>query len=241
MRGKFLFILLLNISLALAKIVTIEHSEETQIVEVSKTDINRIVCPVEITSVIYSKEKDIEIKREGRNLFVKFLVRQIIDPNTGQVKNTILDIPRDLYVECGGKIFSLILIPKEVPPTTIILKADFSDLKKAYEFEKSFTEYEKMLVELIKKAYFETPPDGYKVKVKNTLVEEFKELSLILSKVYEGATVSIEEYLIIAREDVELFEEMFIPYLKHPLAITIVKPKLKAGEQTRMIVVRKRL
>jgi len=240
MPGQLLFILLLSISLALAKIVTIEYSQETQIVEVSKTDINRIVCPVEITTVIYSKEKDIEVKREGRNLFVKFLVRQITDPNTGHVKNVILDIPRDIYIECAGKIFSFILIPKEIPPTTIVLKADWADLKKAYDFEKSFSEYERMIVELIKKAYFEIPPDGYKVRVKNTLVKEFKELSLILSKVYEGATVAVEEYLIIARENIELFEEMFIPYLKEPLAIAIVKPKLKEGEQTRMLVIRRR-
>jgi len=240
MREKLLFTLLLSVSIALAKVVIVEHSEDVQIVEVSKTNINRIVCPVEITTVIYSKEKDIEVKREGRNLFIKFLVRQIIDPNTGRVENVILDVPRDVYVECGGKIFSLILVPKEIPPVTVVLRADVADIRKAHGFEKSFSEYEKLMIELIKKAYFEVPPEGYKVKVKNELAKEFKELSLILSKVYEGAQLAVEEYVIIARENIELFEEMFIPYLREPLAIAIVKPKLKGGEQTRMLVVRRR-
>jgi len=238
MRVSLIFTLLSSI--VFGRIITVEYSPDVQFVEVSKNDINRIVCPTKITGVVYSKEKEIEIKREGRNAFVKFLPRQIIDPTTGRIIRRVSSFPRTVYVECGGQIFSLVLIPKDVPPTIIILKTHAADIEKAYAYEKEQREYEKLITDLIKRAYFENPPEGYMTIVENTLVKEFKELTLILSKRYRGVAYEVEEYLIIARQPIELYEEMFIPYLKNPVAISIEKPKLAEGEQTRMFVVRRR-
>lgn len=203
-------------------------------VEVSLTDINRIVCPYEITGVVYSKEKSMEVKRKGRNAWVKIL------PIKKGEKIEYPSYPREVYVECGGLVFSLILLPKKVPATTVVLRVPHEDTARAREFEEKMGSYEKLILSLIRHAYRETPPPGYRVREENRKVKEFKELDLYLLRTYEGSRYVVEEYLITAREDVHLTEGSFVPHIRFPVALSIVKPKLKAGESTRMIAVRLR-
>ena len=40
----------------------------------SNSDINRVICPVDIKDVIYSEEKGLTVNLSGKNAFVKFLV-----------------------------------------------------------------------------------------------------------------------------------------------------------------------
>ncbi|MFN3265191.1 MAG: type-F conjugative transfer system secretin TraK, partial [Aquificaceae bacterium] len=85
----------------------------------------------------------------------------------------------------------------------------------------------------------EEVPEGYEVKLINKPYRSFEELDMILYRVYEGSMYSVEEYVLQAKTDLELWEGQFIPYLKQPLAIAIVQPVLKKGQTTRLIVVRK--
>ncbi len=203
-------------------------------VEISLTDINRIVCGSEITGVVYSKEKSIEIKRKGRNAWVKIL------PTRKGEKIKYPSYPREVYVECGGKVFSLILLPKKMPATTIVLKVPYEDRKVAREFEKKANSYEALVLSLIKHAYREEPPPGYRAKEVNRKVREFQELDLYLLKRYEGDRYLVEEYLITAKKKVHLNEGAFVPYLRYSVALSIVKPSLNKGESTRLLVVRLR-
>lgn len=214
--------------------VQVVEGEGYQFVEISLTDVNRVVCSSEITSVVYSKEKNIEVKRDGRNAWVKIL--PIKEGNTLKYSSE----PRELYVECGGKVFSLILVPKRIPATTVVLKVPYEDKEKAREFEAKASSYERLITSLITHAYKEEPPSGYKVKEINEKVRGFQEIDLYLRKVYEGDKFLVEEYLIVAKKEVYLDEGAFIPYVRYPVALSIVKPSLKAGESTRMFVVRLR-
>jgi hypothetical protein len=211
----------------------VEFSHGWNVVYVSMGDVNRIVCEKgDVSTVVYSQEKEMQVKTEGRNVFVKLVPKE-----EGDGKKVISDYPRELYVECAGEVFQLLLYPKSIPATTIYLKLPYKkDTTKARAFEKA-SSFEEMIGKIIKSIYLEEIPDGYEVELVNKTVGSFKELDLVLYKRYTGDRFVVEEYLITAKLNLELSEASFLPYLKNPSAISIVKPILKEGETTRMFVV----
>jgi len=215
-------------------------STNSAVVKVSLTNMNRIVCNGEITTYAYSKEKLIEVLKSGNSLYVKFLPVKEWNPKLGREELVYRDYPRDLFVECGGKTFSLVLLPeKGLPPQEIYLQLPYKgDRKEARSFETSFP-YEATLMKLIKYAYKDQIPPGYEVKFIGKPYKEFKELSLYLNKVYIGDSFKVAEFVITAKKDLTLYEGMFVPFLPNALAIAIEKPILKQGEMTRLFVVEK--
>lgn len=211
--------------------IEVIEGEGWQYVKVSLTDINRIMCPVEVGGVIFSREKEVEVKTSGRSVFVKFLPKTFPDGRT-----EISDIPRELYVECGEKTFQLILLPERIPAKVVVLKLPYKDKEKAKLLETA-KPYEDTILSLIKNVYQEEVPDGYEVHMKNELFKKFAELDMFLYREYIGMKYRVREYILNANMDLELWEGQFIPYLENPLAIAIVKPILKKGESTRLIAV----
>jgi len=214
----------------------VEFSHGWKPVVVSQGDVNRIVCTVgDVKSVVYSQEKELQVKVDGRNVYVKFVPKE----EGGKMK--VADFAREIYIECGGEVFQLLLYPKSIPATTTYLKLPYRpDKSKAQQLEKA-SEYEKVIAELIKSVYMEEVPEGYELKLVNQTVRRFAELDLILYRQYVGDKYVVEEYIINSKMDLTLHEGAFLPYLKAPLAISIVKPLLKEGESTRMIVVARNL
>lgn len=204
-----------------------------QFATVSLTDISRVHCGSGISNLVYSKEKNIEIKSTGKDAYIKILPKGVGD-KLEYSKN-----PREVYFECGPKTYSLVLVPKDIPAQTILLKIDSADVEKASEFEKKDS-YQSTLMELIKRGYTETPPDGYEV-VRGDQTNNFKELKLSLEKKYIGSKYIIYEYIIEAKTDIDhrnpLQASVFTEYLTKPLVVSIVKHTLIKGEKTRMIVV----
>lgn len=231
----FLLVLLVPGAVIADNNVTVVKSTDGYVfVDISLKDISRIQCPEEIKSTAYSKEKAIEIKTAGRSAFVKLL------PKKDPVKQTLIyeDIPRELFVECGGEVYSLVLVPKDIPSQTIVLYSGFSNIKKAKDFESNL--YEKTITDLIRAAYLEIPPEGYRIKHMR-LVKNFKEIELIASSSYEGFGFEVMTYLITAKSDIELDERAFLEVLDgDTVAVAILKPVLKGGESTRLFVVRRR-
>jgi hypothetical protein len=210
----------------------VEFSHGWNVVYISMGDVNRIVCERgNVSTVVYSQEKEMQVKTEGRNVFVKLVPRE-----EGNGKKVISDYPRELYVECAGEFFQLLLYPKSIPATTIYLKLPYRrDTAKARAFESS--SFEDTIGRLIKAAYLEEIPDGYDVEFVNRPAGSFRELDMVLYRRYTGYRFVVEEYLITAKLNLELSEASFLPYLKNPVAISIVKPILREGETTRMFVV----
>jgi uncharacterized protein YrzB (UPF0473 family) len=211
----------------------VEFSHGWNMAYVSMGDVNRIVCEKgEIAIVVYSQEKEMQVKTEGQNVFVKLVPKEEDDG-----KRVISDYPRELYVECGGEVFQLLLYPKSIPATTIYLKLPYKkDTTKARTFERA-SPFEETIAKLIKASYLEEIPDGYDVEMVNRTAGSFRELELVLYRRYTGDRFVVEEYLITAKLNLELSEASFLPYLKNPVAVSIVKPVLKEGETTRMFVV----
>lgn len=213
----------------------VETPEETVPIKVSLKDVNRIVCvggKIEFTA--YSKEKRIEVKKEGKNAFVKIV------PKIKGGKLVYEKVPRELYVGCVGRTFALLLIPKDIPAKTVYLKPPYEDNKRAREYEKeeSYLAYVKKVFGDI---YREAIPPGYRVVYpEKREVLEFEELSMSLHRTYEGGRYAVEEYVIVAKKDLSIEEGAFLPYLRKPLAIAITKPRLRKGESARLLVLRKR-
>lgn len=216
------------------------RDEEFAILEISLKDVSRLVCFTDITKVVYSKEKGIEIKTSGRSAYIKNLPKETMNPVTGRLTIAYDRRPKELYVICGDKTFSLVLIPKDIPAVTAYLQSSFADKAKALTHERSST-YEDTILSLIKSAYFESPPLGYEVSEINKPVKEFREVQIVHSKDYTGIMYQVQEYVLIARVELTVDETTILDVLKpeNPLAVSIVSLYLRPGDQTRAFIVRR--
>jgi len=207
-----------------------------EFVGISKNDISRIYCEIgDIKSVIYSKDKLIEIEQIGQNAFVKLLKKTT---TIGDVSTTEGSLePREVFIECGEKMFSLILTPKDIPSQTVILKNTYTPKKEEARKTERRSDYETVLLGLIKDGFKERIPDGYSVKIHNSPYRDFSELRLSKIKEYIGDSYMITEYAIEAKGDILLEEKMFTPYLQNPLAISIESLNVKNKESVTMVVV----
>lgn len=208
--------------------------------EISLKDVSRLVCFTDIEKVIYSREKGIEIKTVGKNAYIKNLPKESLNPITGRLMVEYDSRPKELYVICGEKTFSLILIPQDIPAVTAYLQSSHADTTKALTHEKS-SAYEDTILSLVKSAYFEDIPPGYEVSEINKPEKEFKEVQIVHSKDYTGTMYQVQEYALIARAEITLDEMTILNTLQpvNPLAVSVVSLYLRPGEQTRVFIVRR--
>ena len=78
------------------------------------------------------------------------------------LSTTINTFAREAYLTCDNKMFSLILVPKDIPAQTIILKtaSDEKRVEKNKEIE-VVNDYQTTVSELIKSVYKEITPEGF--------------------------------------------------------------------------------
>ncbi|MCL4476579.1 MAG: type-F conjugative transfer system secretin TraK [Nitrospirae bacterium] len=215
------------------------YDEGFQPVEIAMKDISRIVCSADIANIVYSKEKSMEIKSQGRDAFVKNLPVESVDPATGAVMLRYDKRPKEVYVLCGGKTYSLLLIPRDIPATTIFLKSTMGDKEQASRYERA-ADYETTILRLIRDIYREDLPIGYEVSEINRLVKNYHESDIVHNRDYIGDYLRVQEYIVYAKQALNLDEIELLDLLKikNPLAITLADNVLEAKQQTRVIVVR---
>lgn len=208
--------------------------------EISLKDVSRLVCFTDIEKVIYSKEKGIEVKTMGKNAYIKNLPKESLNPMTGKMMVEYDSRPKELYVICGEKTFSLILIPQDIPAVTAYLQSSYADTAKALAHEKT-SAYEDTILSLVKNAYFEDIPPGYEATEINKPIKEYREIQIVHSRDYTGAMYQVQEYVLIARAEITIDEITIVNTLKpvNPLAVSIVALYLRPGEQTRAFIVRR--
>ncbi|MDX9814679.1 MAG: type-F conjugative transfer system secretin TraK [Sulfurimonadaceae bacterium] len=217
----------------------IDYSLSLRYVDISKTDLNRIVCKDgRIDAVNYSKDKEIAIEQGKSDAFVRLL--PVTTTSNGQVINTTVnEFVREVFVECNDKTYSLNLIPKSIPSQTIVLVDSTvkADKRVARSYENS-TPYEELILGLTKSIYKGIEPDGYETQNLNEPSVEFEELKLTPLRKHIGGEYAVYEYEILPKADIEIEEKMFLKYIaKNPLAISATKLNLKANESQRLIVV----
>lgn len=194
-------------------------------VDISQKDLNLIKFPVSGVKV-YTSSKLLDIKVEEGNVFVKYTDEKSINPQ------------EVFFVVPSGEVFNMVLIPKQIPAQTVIIRMDKEDLKDALEWETSHT-YISGIKNLIKAMYGERPPKGFSVKEMNEEKPLWKEIKIILKQVYRGATLQGEVYEIvnITKEPLRFIEKEF--YEKGVLGISLEKHELKPGERTGLYIVKK--
>jgi conjugal transfer pilus assembly protein TraK len=207
-------------------------------VRISLRDISRIVCPGKVEGKVFSGEKPIEVKEFNDSLYVKNLpVKQdgeyIYDKG-----------PKDLIVICeGNQVFSLLLIPDDVPSVTIYLQGSGSaKLQEAVKFETE-NSYIETVLNLIKHIYNNEIPDGYEIEGINKVFREYNEALLIHRLNWIGAIFTGEEYILQAKKDIFTDELFWVQEFENPetiVALSVVDHELKAGNETRIILIRKR-
>lgn len=219
--------------------VQMVYDEGFQAVEIALKDISRLVCSSDISKIVYSKEKNIEIKAAGKDAFIKILPVESVDPATGTFILKYDKRPKEAYVLCGNNTYSLLLLPRDIPATTIYLKSSLRSKEEADKYERA-TDYENTIFKLIKDIYREDVPAGYDVADINTLAKAFQEGDIMHKRDYTGDYFQIQEYIVYAKEAITLDEAQLVQMLqvKNPLAATIVDTTLKPKQQTRLLVVR---
>jgi conjugal transfer pilus assembly protein TraK len=214
--------------------------EGTSQVFLSSSDINRIICPVEIKDAIYSKEKGLTVRLADKNAFVKWLVVK------KDSKDLYATTPSELYIVCGQNVYTLIAVPKRIPAQTIQLSSGQADAIKSNLALFQEVPFEKKILTLIKRIYTENVPDSFTVERVNKNYPVFQDVSLVLHAVVtvEGEGLRVKEYRARiedgAKLDAFLLKEkdfLATDLASRPVAISIDLMHLKKGATSRIFVV----
>lgn len=209
-------------------------------VQLSSSDINRVVCPVDIKDVVFSKEKGITIKLAGNNAFVKFLVMK----KNG--RDYYSSTPSEIFIACGDNIYNIIAIPKRIPSQTIQLSPGKAGMIKKNASLFGELPFEKKVVTIIKNIYREDLPDSFSTQRVNKQFETFQNLHLVLHRIFtiDGEGLRIKEYRARLADHavpvaIHLKEKDFLntELAQRPVAVSIDVMNLRKGEMSRIFVV----
>jgi len=229
-----------NEEIAVNNITTVDIVNGYKYLDISKTDANRIYCESgDITEIVYSEEKEINIQKIGQNAIVKLIP---INEMQGEevISTTINSFTRETYITCDGKMYSLVLVPKDIQAQTIILKTPLTKEQSKRNSKKIeiVNEYQSVITNLIKNGYKEENLDDFRTEYVNKRIADYKELSLTEYKKYNGETFNLQEFEIKANDkDINVDEKLFLPFFKNPIAISLEMFTIKANTTARMFVV----
>ena len=214
--------------------------EVPTMVELSAKEINRIVCPMQMTDLIFSEEKGLTGHFSGNNAFIKFTAEEV----GGKLKYS--KEPSEIYAVCNGSVYTIIGAPAEINAVTVRLA-----LPKSETVEKNIARYknmplEKQSLQLIKEAYDGAFPSSYQVIDKAVAVHLCPDLDLIRQQVVEveGVGLRLKSFKATSKlaTDLELAEKTFLTAIVgNPiLAVAVEQHTLKPGESTRVFVVERK-
>ena len=218
--------------------------EKTTMVDMSNIDINRIVCPVSVQDVVYSSEKGVVVKVIGRNVFVKFQAKKIVEGTEEKVVYSTL--PVDIHVVCNNKVFSIIANPKPIPAALVYLRDKEAEIKSHLQ-EVEGLSYEERLALLVKQIFSGQPPLGSEFVEDEKQFSLYKDLTIRKKGLYviEGEGIQVSYFEISYNGDepfIDLNERMFLKQelTARPLAVSLDKLKLKKGEKAILLIIEKR-
>lgn len=207
---------------------------QTTMVDMSESDINRIICPQPVTDAIYSKEKGISVRYVGHDVFVKFLVSDSDRVRPG---------PTELFLVCDNDVYTLILNPIGMPLQTIYLS---SGIKKRVETNRLIFEglaYEEKISRLVHAVLTDRLSDGFRVSKETGELRLFHQVRLNLNRIIyiEGEGLRIKEYIaeLIGESPVTLQERDFLKkeVVSEPIALSIETPHLTPTDSVSRILI----
>jgi len=215
-------------------------AEVPTMVELSGREINRIVCPGQMSDLIFSEEKGLTGHFSGNNAFVKFTAEEV----GGKLKYS--KEPSEIYVVCNGSVYTIIGTPAEINAVTVRLAQPKSET-----VEKNIARYknmplEKQALQLIKEAYDGVFPSGYRVTDKAVPVPLCPDLDLVQQQIVEveGVGLRLKAFKATSRaiKDINLQEKTFLAsVIGNPiLAVAVENHTLQPKQSTRVFVVEKK-
>jgi conjugal transfer pilus assembly protein TraK len=216
-------------------------------IELSNSDINRIVCPSDIKDMIVSKEKGITTHVKGKDGFIKFLIKKEYIPELGREELIYSTTPSEIYIKCGGLTYTLIAIPKKIPAQTLRLSAGrLSVIKKNESLFKGLA-HEERITRLIQSVYADQIEESFTVTDINKPLYIFPDLELTLIRIVdvEGEGMRVKEYTAQLKDKKrrkELRETDFLrpEITKKPLALSLDPIIVVKDETTRIFIVESR-
>ena len=182
MLRKSLLILIIALSSLMARELVIPNANGTVHLNISSTDVNRLVFPYAITFKAYSKEKDLMILVKDKELYIKFtpykkqevvtIKDKIVTKDTNRNLIYNKSKPAEIFVVTKEKTYSLILHPAKVEATTIYftepLKQKEKQIKKLLNKEEVYVDL--LANKIIKPILKYNKLSGYEKKEKNILI-----------------------------------------------------------------------
>lgn len=212
--------------------------EITTKIQLSSSDINRIHCSHgEISDVLFSEEKGIEVKIHGKDAFIKFTVQHGVE---GRQHRTT---PAEVYFICGEDMYTVIAEPKKIPAVTVNLSSSLRDrINKSRDFFRGLA-FEEKSRKLIKHAYTDTLPDYFNVTNVSEDIGIFNEVKLRLIRTVrvEGEGVLLKEFVLRNETSgtLHLQEEDFLikEITRNASAVSLDPHELRSGEKARLFIV----
>lgn len=206
-------------------------------VELSNTDINRIVCPGPMNDLIFSKEKGMTGHFSGKNAFIKFKIED------NGIDYVYADKPSELFVVCNNSVYTLIVTPVEIPSVTLRLASP-----RGNTFKKNIAHYknlplEKRALQIIGEAYNGDYPSSYQVAEPEKQIILSADLNTTLMQVVDvdGVGLRLKKYLVksLSPKAITLDEKTFLsPSISSSiLAVAVENHTLAPDEITRVFVV----
>lgn len=222
--------------------------EVTTQIFLSSTDINRIICPPESEGevhVVHSAEKGLNTKTVGKDVFVKFnIIKKIEDGKETLIHSTV---PTDMYVICGGEVYSMIVIPKRIPSQMVKLSTGVKNTIKKNLSMYSGMAYEKKIIDIIKSAYIDNIPESFTVHLIKKPVDMFKDILMVFERiiVVDGVGLELKEYSLSVKDSsktdtLNLTEKEFLkPDIagRGVVAISLDTHQLSKGDRARLFIV----
>ena len=237
---------LLCVLLTLSFGASAEHimPETSTVVVASNRDVNRIVCNAgDITNTYFSKEKGILVQNDGRNAYVKF---KSLDDGSGVLKRVTQR--SELYITCGGNVYTLILEPKDVDAITHYLgagsvanaKVNLQEYGSMPDEERALDLTMAVLKNEIPESFSVTKPSMYTRDYVTNVIPNV-ELAKVQDVAMDGIGLTLQEYQVVAKQPVTLQETQFLDvyFGTNIFAVSIEPRTLAAGEYARVFVVQK--
>ena len=214
--------------------------EVTTQVRLSNSDVNRVICPVDMKDVIYSEEKGLTVNLSGKNAYLKFLVVK------KDGKEMYSSTPSELYLVCDGQVYTMIAMPSRIPAQTVQLTPGKAGTAKKNMELYGELPFEKKIIAIVKRVYTNDVPDSFTKTVVGKKIDVFKDLEVVLRSVYaiEGEGLRVKEFEVrlspmSTAESISFKESDFLrtDVSLHPVAVSAEFMTLKKGETSRVFVV----
>lgn len=219
--------------------------ETVTAVEMSNTDVNRIVCSNGVVNdAFFSQEKGVTVTNNGSSAFVKFLIKR-----DGINPDIYASARAEFYIVCDGVVYTLMATPKKIGAQTIWLTPGAGE-----RIERNLAEYgpqveEDRAVSLTMAVMQDRIPDSYRVA--QTAYEDMVWYEQVIpdAKVskrrdvrVEGIGFTLTEYWIQPDHDIQLDEGMLLnPWFGNQIfAITFDSLNGRANRISRAFVVTRR-